>query len=385
MAVKKIRNATNKARRVGKELNKYSKLLQMVPYANQAITGANLAVQAADSFADMMEMFSATPLVGGPANAVAPVANSVQIRRTKPKFRNTKGIVRIMHKELVTSINASTVVATTPRVNGVSAYQVNAGCGSAFPWLAQIATNYDFYRFKRVRLVYVPMCPTTQDGRVMLGYDVDSTDLLPLDRQAMSSYSCSTEGSAWAVQSLDCALADNSKWFYTDSAGVGTVSGAHNALLDQGQFFAATYGSSGAAQLGEVYVLYDVEFKDPQPSAANVVQTFGTGSTTIQFLPSNFPAFNATGSATSIVFTFTAPGRYIVTMTGAATAISNPTSTAGGTIISSNSLTSGTGSNSMIIYSVDTPTTTLTIPGLTALGNWTVYISRLPYYLTGIF
>jgi hypothetical protein len=357
----------------------------MIPYANQAVTAANYVVGAADAFADLMDLFTPSGVVGGPMTSVAGVANNVAVRRTKPTFRGSRGVIRITHKELVTNINASTGVATTPRfTGGNSVYQVNAGCASSFSWLSEIASNYDFYRFKRVRLVYVPLCATTQDGRVTLAYDPDSADPIPLDRQSLSSYACSVEGSAWATQVLDCDLTDTAKWYYTDASNTGTGTGAHNALLDQGAFFMATYGSSGSAPLGEMYVLYDVEFKDPQPGTTNVYQTFGTGAAVTQSLPTNAPIFNGTNTSTSVALVFTAPGRYLIHFTGAATAVSAPTTGSGGTVIANNSITSGSGSQFMVIYLVDTPTATLTLPGLTSLGNWTVYISKLPFYTTAI-
>jgi len=331
MVVKKLKGAVSRAKNVGaaanRALTKYPSLA-MVPYVPGAVSAANTVVGAADTLVDLMSSFG----IGGVTHPqlangqLAGVANNIIVRRSQPKFRGSTGTIRITHKELVSSVlNATgTDVGFTDRLaTGDSAYKVNPSCSNFLPWLSKIAGNYDCYRFKRLKLVYVPMCSTATSGRVMLGYDPDSHDRIHVDRQALSSYSCSAEASVWGVTELECRLIDNSKWYY--SSDISTNSGV-SALLDQGQVFAATWGGANTDVVGEIYALYDIELKDPQPSASDVFQAYGGNGT--QAIVVNFPAgasqtMIAHGDATSIRCLFNSPGTFWVSFRIACTATAN--------------------------------------------------------------
>lgn len=304
------------------------------------------------------------------------VSNTLQIKRTKPSVTAFGNGVRIVHKELVSTVFAATTIGSTAAFSsGQSVFQVNAACGSAFPWLSSIAPSYDKYRFRRLKLVYVPMCATNSIGRVTLLYDPDSTDPIPLERQSLSSYQCSTEGAPWALQQLDCALDTPEDWYYTDSTNVGTATGPTNALLDQGQFFGVSYLCANSTDaLGEIYVVYDVELKDPQPNAGNVGQAIGNTTTVTTGFSTNFPVFVTVASTTSIVVTFTSPGRYLLNWNSlSATAVPNVGTGVGVTATT----------NSAQVVGVATVTNTanlgtFTLSAWTGMGNWTLYATRLP-------
>jgi hypothetical protein len=380
----KLKSGARKARKVGKAVNqaieKYP-ALQMVPYLPQAIQAANYAVDAADIFGDLMASFGdAGPGTmvthpGAPYGQVAGVANGISVRRSAPKIRGSKGTIRITHKELVSSVaNTTTLSITNQFTTGQSIYQVNAASSVSFPWLASIAGAYDYYRFKRVRLVYVPLCATTETGRIMLGYDPDSTDPIPTDRQGLSSYSCSTEGSLWSTLSLDLKLSDTAKWYYNDNSSVGSVLSNTTALIDQGQFFAATWSGGSTSSVGELYALYDVELKDPQPNTGDLASSYGTGANAVANFPSNFPLFNETGSVSQIQFQSFGSGTYYVQAIAAASATSAVTIT-GGTILSQTRVTDGT-TVLVNLWFNGTGNTHIIIPGLTGLAKWTLWATR---------
>jgi hypothetical protein len=309
---------------------------------------------------------------------VAGVANNIQVRRTKPKFQNTAGTVRIVHKELVGTVVSNTAIGLSPQyTTGNSVYQVNAGCENAMPWLASIGNNFEFYKFNRLRLVYVPLCATTEIGRVMLGYDPDSTDSVPAERQALSSMACSSEASAWGVLSLDCKLSDTNKWYYSDTS-TGNAATAYN---DQGQFFWSAWSNKDSStSLGELYVLYDVSLKDPQPNAFSVYQTTGTGATAVINPPGNAP-FSITTGATSIKVNFFVPGDYEIRLKAAATATAGTlTFTGGATSLSTYNVTDATHVSNQVIVRVTGSFDSAQFTGLTALGNWEIYLTRVPRF-----
>lgn len=380
----KTKKKTYSARSAIQALANQAGRMDIVPYAGTVAKGAKLGLEAYDTISQLMSHFKSSQrpgVAGGPASLVAGVSNNVQVTRSQPKYIYSQGSVRIIHKELVCNIvNSAGIQSTIATTNGTSVYQVNAGSGNAFPWLSQIAANYDKYRFKRLRLVYIPLCPTTEAGRVTLCYDVDSTDPIPLDRQSISNYHCSSEGAPWATQYLDCKLSDNSKWYYTDASGINTLSTSPlNANLDQGQFFAVTYSGSSSNSVGEIYALYDVELTDPQPSGASMFQTFGNAASVSSALPSNAPVFSGNNTATALQFVFGSPGRYFLALTALATSAGTITSTGGATTVGERRVNNGTTTNVLAVISVSNLSADVTFAALTGLSTWTLYISRLPF------
>lgn len=373
------------ARKAINALAKQTDTLDLLPYAGTIARGAKMGMQAYDAINQLMSHFKSSNkpgVAGGPASLVAGVSNAVQITRSQPKYIYSQGSVRIVHKELVCNVlNSPTILATTTVNNGPSVYSVNAGSGNAFPWLSQIAANYDRYRFKRLRLVYVPLCATTESGRVTLCYDVDSTDPVPLDRQALSNYHCSSEGAPWATQFLDCKLADNSKWYYTDATTTSSFTvTAPNAVIDQGQFFAVSYAGNNNNSIGEIYALYDVELTDPQPSAAGLFQSFGSAASVTSFIPSNAPFFNSGNGATSVGLTFGSPGRYFLMLTSLGTSAGTITSSDGATIVGERRVNNGTTTIAVAVISVGNLPASISWNALTGLTTWTLYASRAPIF-----
>jgi len=354
----------------------------IVPYANM-VQGA-LTVY--DSLMSDLMGPTAHPQISG--GTVAGVSQTVRVGRSAPKITGSRGNIRIMHKELVSEVSMTSVVSTSPTyVNGTSIYQVNPSNASLFPWLSTIAENYDYYNFHRVTLVYVPLCATSQTGRVMLGFDPDGSDPIPYDRQALSSYKCSTDFSAWGVNKLELELPHNLKWYNSNSS-----SGALQSIQNQGQAFVATWTGS-ANVVGEIYVLYDVSLKDPQPTGGKVYEAWGDGTTiTSNFLTSD-PAAVSSTTATAIRISFTATGSYMVSMFCASTAIAAPSVAGNISLVEKQFVTNGGGSMSIAIVNatnvgtstaagVITTPALLEFSGLTALAKWTVFVTRAPYQPT---
>jgi len=384
---KRIKQITNRAKQAGKAVNQLmatntGKALAMVPYVPQAISAANTVVSLADDLAELMEGFGVGPVThpGAPFGQVAGVANNVSVRSSAPKFRNNKGVVRIVHKELVCSVTNNTGINISPTftASGASVYQVNAGCGTLFPWLSTIAQNFDEYKFNRLRLVYVPICSTADTGRVMIGYDPDSTDAVPVDRQGLSSYSCSAESSVWSVSTLDCNLSNTNKWYYTNISGDNLPSSAY---LDQGQVFTACWSGGANLIVGELYALYDVSLKSPQPSAGSVYQGYGTGASVVQAFPSNSPP-NLSSTSTTVKVSIPTAGDYLIIMKATSTAIAGTLTFTGVTAaLYTFNITDGTHSSGYCVarFSGDTAGSAA-FTGLTALGNYEVYVTRAPRF-----
>jgi hypothetical protein len=208
----------------------------------------------------------------------------------------------------------------------------------------------------------------------MLGYDPDSTDVIPADRAALSSYACSTESSPWSINTLDCKLSDTAKWYYNDVLSTGSSTNYAGALIDQGQVFAATWGGPDFNTVGEIYVLYDVELKDPQPNAGNLAQSYGNAATVALSFPSNFPLFASGGTSNSVAVQCYTPGTYFITLQCQATASSAATITEG--IILKDGINLSASNAVHILWVQVTGISTITFPGLTGLAHWTLWATK---------
>jgi hypothetical protein len=399
MTRKKLRSGVSKLnasmKRLGTEMNKVDRLSRgklfnnplagaIVPYAN-AITGI------VDYFDDLLPTDPVThPQIQ--SGMVAGVSQTREVRRRAPRITGSRGTITITHKEYVGDVMMSSTGvlytgATYP--TGESVSTVSPTNPSLFPWLSTIARNYDYFRFKRVRLVYVPICSTATQGRVMLGYDPDAADALSYTRPALSSYACSTDSSAWGVQKLDCKLPNNQPWYQTN---VPRLESDYSTSA-QGQAFWATWGGSSLAQVGELYVLYEVMLKDPQPGSNPIYSSNGTGATTLVPFPQYSGAFNVSDLATDVKLLFSAAGTFRIEIFAATTAATAAisVSAAGNTVLHySGKVSDGTNAHVYAIvtaanpgafdspgHAVATAVATMQVNGLAALGAWTVNIEAI--------
>ena len=237
-----------------------------------------------------------------PGSVAAPVAISRTITGSRPKFTRSQGSVTVTHRELVAQISNTSAL----QVNGgqiPNIYRLNPSNGLLFPWLSTMAANFDQYRFNAVHLEYVPLCATTETGRVAMYFDKDSQDPEPRDRVELANMAHLNEGSPWAEGRLRVPI-DNVKRFTNDS------NTSDPKLLDLGQIGFATYGGGSANPVGDIFISYTVTFFEPQPSAG-LVQTLQTGTGAQNFGPGYVIATN---TPTLFQLIFRGPGTFLVAL-----------------------------------------------------------------------
>nr|QWC36242.1 coat protein [Johnsongrass chlorotic stripe mosaic virus] len=259
---------------------------------------------------------------GGGGTVAAPVAVSRQIRSRKPKFTSVKGQVRVTHREYVTQVSG--VGSGLFQLNGglpSGQFRVNPNNAACFPWLLSIASNFDQYRFVNLQLCYVPLCATTEVGRVALFYDKDSGDSGPFERAELANMTHCAETPPWAEVSLTVPC-DNVKRYLNDSNVTDLK------LVDAGRFGYAVYGGN-ANTYGDLFIQYTVELSEPQPTAGLIGEVTGNAGTVagvVQPAYFNFDGF----STTQVAFKPTVVGTYLMTfiLDGTGLVLGNVTSSA---------------------------------------------------------
>nr|UHS72087.1 MAG: putative coat protein [Tombusvirus sp.] len=241
-----------------------------------------------------------------PGAITAPVATSRQLKASKPKFVKTRGGVTISHREYITQVNGVAAGAYTLNRNlGPGIFRVNPTNSAVFPWLLNIASSFDKYCLRKLSFHYVPMCATTEVGRVGLFFDKDSEDTGPFDRAELANMAHLAETPPWGEVVLQVPC-DNIERFMNDSPVVD------NKLVDLGRFGFAVYGGSGGNPYGDIFVQYTIELREPQPSSNTVQWLTGNGGNAVVTTTPNFMNFVAF-APTLVAFTPISAGTYLIT------------------------------------------------------------------------
>lgn len=196
----------------------------------------------------------------------APVARGNISRNSDPNTQYLgNGVIRVSHREYLREVRGSDGTANFV----VESININPGIISAFPWLSNIANNYDSYLFERLVFEFVPSSPTSEPGKVMLMIDFDAEDVAPADKMQAMNYYRAESGTPWTRFSYDSLRQDlhKRKTYYVRRGNVGA-----NDLqnYDTGKFYYCTTGQSHASILGEIYVTYIVRLMTPQSNSTAV-------------------------------------------------------------------------------------------------------------------
>jgi len=165
---------------------------------------------------------------------------------------------RIRHRELVRVIDGSVAF------NNVS-IPVQPGISSTFPWLANLAANWENYRFNRIAFRFVSRSSTSFRGSVVMAPDYDASDLPPTSYQEMSSFQNAISDAPWKdilciLNPRSTSLVGNSRYVRLGNLG----SNEDIKLYDVANFNIATVGQADASVVGELWAEYDIMLQIPQ-------------------------------------------------------------------------------------------------------------------------
>lgn len=188
-------------------------------------------------------------------------SNTLVFPKAVPSFGSD--CIRVNHREYLCDITSSTAF-TNQR------FELNPGLATTFPWLSAIAAQYEMYKFNGMIFEYVSTSAdalnstNTALGKVLMATDYNALDSEFTNMQQMMGAEFSNFGkpSDSLIHAIECAPRENPiKLAYVRS---GTVpNGADARLYDLGVFQIATQGSQAAANVGSLWVTYDVSFCKP--------------------------------------------------------------------------------------------------------------------------
>lgn len=181
-----------------------------------------------------------------------------------PVFRNGQDTV-LMHREFIADIQGS------PSFEN-SLYGVNPGVPGTFPWLSQIAAQYEEYEFLGLLFEYVPTSSAIGSstnpslGSVMMATNYDAADEPFASKQEIDSYQFANSGPPFQriLHTVECAKASNTmnKYFVRNSSGIRA--GSSIQMYDLGNFQICTQGMQANYTVGELWVTYKVKLSRPR-------------------------------------------------------------------------------------------------------------------------
>lgn len=177
----------------------------------------------------------------------------------------------IIHSEFIKDIRGSVLFS-------LDTFDINASNSALFPWLSQIARNFEQIVWQGLVFQFKTTCGTavsstnTAMGTVVMATQYDSLSERFINKQQMENYEFAQSAvpSQSLMHAIECdpKLTANNGLFYVDVAS-NSNSNADPRLYNIGKFNIATVGMQAAATIGELWVSYKVCLMKPRQIGNN--------------------------------------------------------------------------------------------------------------------
>lgn len=193
------------------------------------------------------------------------MVSSMKASGSIPLMHKNDQSVIVRHKEFIGEIKSSTGFAVQYTL------ELNPGVPETFPWLSNIARNYQEYRFKGVVFHYVPTSgsavASTNNalGSVMMQTSYRATDTPPDSKRELLNEYWSTETAPFETtcHPIECNPSEN-PFNIQYVRQVAVPEGDNLLMYDLGVTHVAVSGQQAdGVVLGDLWVTYEVELKKP--------------------------------------------------------------------------------------------------------------------------
>lgn len=205
------------------------------------------------------------------SNTISKRGKAIAAGELVPDFGIRGNATRVQHREYIGDL----VVPTLPLVFTNTAYTINAGNPLLFPWLAQVAGQYQQYRFEGLVFEFKTMSSDITAGgplgSVVLAtnYDVLEDPYPSKVLMENAQYSVSAKPSMSQYHTVECDPSQTGQqWFYVRDSTSSLTTSQDARFADLGKFQVATTGLPGipGQVLGELWASYDVVLLKPEIS-----------------------------------------------------------------------------------------------------------------------
>lgn len=206
---------------------------------------------------------------GAPMDASA-AAGAIDMGQNVPEFMPKNRYTEVCHSEYIQDISSSTSFTNT-------VFPINPGIAATFPWLSQVAQNFEEYKFEQLVFYYKTTSAlalnstNTALGVVVGATNYNVTQPAFTSKQQMESYEYAKSAPPAVSQTfpVECNRSDNvMDHMFIRSGSLGANQDIR--LNDFGNFQIATTGSQAAAVTGELWVSYRVKLYKSSLSSVGV-------------------------------------------------------------------------------------------------------------------
>lgn len=238
----------------------------------------------------------------GRSVAAAPAAYSVRQRGSgRPRVKSSGRGMLISHSEMIGNL----VSSGTTLLFSATDFTLNPGKYSTFPWLSTLAGNFDKYIMRKVVVHLVSNQPTSTGGKIGIGFDYDSTDPAPSDRNEFFSLTHHVECAPWDSVSLTIPM-DGMPRF------VNSHTTSDSKLIDCGQIiFMADQIVAASTALADMIIEYEVELLEPQQAIYSTMNVFAVNPATFADVVISGPVvWTSIPTTSTTVWEFNVPQGY---------------------------------------------------------------------------
>jgi hypothetical protein len=188
--------------------------------------------------------------------ASVPLSKGSVMRNRGPSMNGRKSAI-VSHSEYLGEVAGSLNFVNTE-------FSINPGLVQSFPWLAQIAIQYEQYKFRRLAYRFEPSAAATKTGSVILVTDYDALDTAFVSKDQAMQYKGAVRTLPWesAVHRVSGKESSPYKQRYVRASSVPT--GGDQKTYDLGNFQLITSGQDATTTIGEIYVDYEIELIGPK-------------------------------------------------------------------------------------------------------------------------
>jgi len=197
-------------------------------------------------------------------NASLVKRNTLISNTTSPTFALAKEGIRVAHREFITDVTINNT--------GFSAqtFPINPGQSITFPWLSNIAQNFQQYVIHGLIIEYkstsaqLYSSTNTSMGTVIMSFAYDPSQVPFTNKQAQlnADWAVDVRPDLSTMAALECARNSN---VFTELLvrPDALLPPSTLQVYDMAVFQISTVGSQVANTIGELYVTYDITFKKP--------------------------------------------------------------------------------------------------------------------------
>lgn len=186
-----------------------------------------------------------------------PVSYANKSRNVGPRMVSRGNVCTVAHKELVTTV----VNGNSPFFTATS-FSINPGLPSMFPWLSNIAGNFEKYKFSRLHFTYRPFVSTSTQGQVIAAIDLDVLDATPTSLKDMWNFMNRQDSPIWSTFTISTPEYQPELYVRVSTPPTGT----DQKTYDCGQLIVATNNCIANQSCGIIEVDYVVHLHTPQVS-----------------------------------------------------------------------------------------------------------------------